>query len=296
MEIVLFKVAKELGVGIATIVQALSEVGVLIENKPTTKIGIEYYHYLKVKFKGKIIEVKKVEQKEPITSLGLLHEYRMEKGIPNSVFKYFRTFENDFSTLEEKYLYYSKYNDFNDPFDCSINLIEFAYKKIHNTTKKNDFQESLSKIGICCFSRSVNSILMWSHYSENHKGFCIEFNVGLSMDGINPLDVLYKNEFTTANYKTDGIDAVNHIIYSKAKDWKYEDELRAIKTDLTDVKSRKIPFNVEDVRAIYLGVKCSDKDKKRIFEIVKTVYENKIDVFEGNIASKSFEIEWKKCN
>lgn len=38
----------------------------------------------------------------------------------------------------------------------------------------NQFQENL---GIACFSEDVRSILMWSHYAENHTGFCLEYPV-----------------------------------------------------------------------------------------------------------------------
>jgi len=38
----------------------------------------------------------------------------------------------------------------------------------------NQFQANL---GIACFSEDVRSILMWSHYAENHTGFCLEYPV-----------------------------------------------------------------------------------------------------------------------
>jgi hypothetical protein len=29
---------------------------------------------------------------------------------------------------------------------------------------------------ICCFSEQPDSILMWSHYAQDHKGFCVEYS------------------------------------------------------------------------------------------------------------------------
>lgn len=32
------------------------------------------------------------------------------------------------------------------------------------------------RIGIACLSENWNSLLMWSHYAENHKGYCTGFD------------------------------------------------------------------------------------------------------------------------
>jgi Protein of unknown function (DUF2971) len=42
--------------------------------------------------------------------------------------------------------------------------------------RRDEFRLILSQLGIACFSEPPDSILMWSHYSEQHKGFCLEFS------------------------------------------------------------------------------------------------------------------------
>ena len=37
-------------------------------------------------------------------------------------------------------------------------------------------QPDVDKMGILCFSEHCDDILMWSHYSDGHKGFCLEFD------------------------------------------------------------------------------------------------------------------------
>jgi Protein of unknown function (DUF2971) len=34
-------------------------------------------------------------------------------------------------------------------------------------------------IGICCFSETYDNILMWAHYADGHRGFCLEFDTSL---------------------------------------------------------------------------------------------------------------------
>ena len=44
----------------------------------------------------------------------------------------------------------------------------------------------MTALGVLCLSACDNSILMWSHYADEHKGFCIGFNNSLvaSIEGI----------------------------------------------------------------------------------------------------------------
>ena len=64
-----------------------------------------------------------------ISSKKNIEKIRDLKGIPESVFKYFNLEKHNFDSLREKYLYFSKYSNFNDPFDCSLDLISFSKKK-----------------------------------------------------------------------------------------------------------------------------------------------------------------------
>ena len=135
---------------------------------------------------------------------------------------------------------------------------------------------------------------MWSHYAVNHKGFCLQFHSNKDHIGINPLDVHYSNSFVKADYYKRPQDSIFHMIYTKSDDWRYEEELRSLKANFTDEKTRKVFFRKQDVKAIYLGVKIEDKLKNEILSIAKEVYENKIQIFKGSLSPNSFEIHWEE--
>ncbi|MGO4820575.1 MULTISPECIES: DUF2971 domain-containing protein [unclassified Flavobacterium] len=137
---------------------------------------------------------------------------------------------------------------------------------------------------------------MWSHYASNHQGFCIEYKYNSRISGINPLDVNYSDSFVKADFHKDKQDALFHMIFTKAKQWEYEEELRSINGHFTDTNSRKVPFIKEDIKAIYLGVKIECDLKTKILSIVKEVYVNKIQVFKGSLSPNSFEIHWEEIN
>ena len=46
--------------------------------------------------------------------------------------------------------------------------------------------ELLNSYRICCFSSRYDSILMWSHYADENKGICVEYDLGL-LDHSNPI-------------------------------------------------------------------------------------------------------------
>ena len=107
-------------------------------------------------------------------------------------------------------LYFSYSNQFNDPFDCKFDFsfaannqelkryfrnslrnknpnwnrketqrwIAQRLPNIHNPKFKKDLrlasEKTISEIGICSLSGVPDDILMWSHYADSHKGFCVK--------------------------------------------------------------------------------------------------------------------------
>lgn len=37
-------------------------------------------------------------------------------------------------------------------------------------------EQITSKVGVTCFSKLVDNFLLWSHYTDKHQGFCLEFD------------------------------------------------------------------------------------------------------------------------
>lgn len=101
----------------------------------------------------------------------------------------------------------------------------------------------LQKIYFCSFTENFSSMLMWSHYSNNHSGFCIEYD-STKANGYNPYihqlyPVLYTNKlFNVSELFYDKKDLVKSkkfnnlflcypLIY-KSDEWDYEKEWRVI--------------------------------------------------------------------
>lgn len=104
-------------------------------------------------------------------------------------------------------------------------------QKFQKEKDELEFPKIDNHYGVLCMSAKWNSILMWSHYGDFHKGFCIGFNEekmrqsGLFGKG-GP--VIYSGNFPLIN-PLDNEDIMITSFYQthyKSIDWSYEEEYR----------------------------------------------------------------------
>lgn len=91
--------------------------------------------------------------------------------------------------------------------------------------------------GVCCFSASYSSPLLWSHYGQQHKGLCIGYRY--ADETLNMMErVVYggsrainTSDLHRAFIRKDlefQISVDRDVLLRKAKGWKYESEWRLI--------------------------------------------------------------------
>ena len=175
-------------------------------------------------------------------------------------------------------LYFANPMTFNDIFDCqacgtigSVNpekyswtdkkerMIRRALTDSINVLNK-DMSNKISRFGVCCFSKKSDSILMWSHYADYHKGLCFVFDLDkLSLNGLFA-DVIYANTKPCYDYCNMDEDPLKWFIY-KHKDWRYEKEIRGILIPPKNAKTeryRKVHFPKEALKEIIFGAKYQE--------------------------------------
>lgn len=179
--------------------------------------------------------------------------YAVDQGsLPKYLYRYRTINENFMDSLQNDYLWFSKLDDFNDPFDGRLvmpqtythveicdymekvgkisrsqasNIVFNAVKNMADFCRfvENVIQAQKERTKICCFSPINDNILMWSHYSDSHKGVCLEFNVTLDpMFFTVPVNVDYQIEYHKSNYLVDQKSTIDRLIKTKAKIWDYE--------------------------------------------------------------------------
>jgi hypothetical protein len=85
---------------------------------------------------------------------------------------------------------------------------------------------------IYCLTSRPDSVLMWSHYAEQHWGICLGFDA--AQEPIRrAFEVLYKESLPALgpDILTDAKAMVDGVLLNKAVAWKYEEEYRILARD-----------------------------------------------------------------
>lgn len=192
------------------------------------------------------------------------------------LFKYYPLNLYSVDGFLRSYFHLSNPGQFNDPFDCNINLTEDKgeLKKL-NTVKRNNFKN----IGVCSFSETIDSHLMWAHYTDNYNGFAIEFG-GSNIDVKLKRNEIKRYTLTRVIYPEKPVKirnefpfAMHYVLTTKFKHWSYEKEWRII-TQL-NFEDREMEYYPESIKAIYIGHKIPDENEsayKMLLEIQEIKY------------------------
>ncbi|HDY7526506.1 TPA: DUF2971 domain-containing protein [Vibrio vulnificus] len=251
------------------------------------------------------------------------------------LYKYRSTSKYSLEGLINNELFFATHEQFNDPFEFgnpAADLVQYnknARVKLRelfdqNQLSRKDFlylnslvakpseetlierektlsriREDIKKIGVVCLSEVENNILMWSHYGEEHRGFCIEF-YDLENHISSPCDVIdvnYIDQFEDFNdpellidfymimfcdnkhlpqreweakYKELGGQVSKYeesllakaTIGNKYTDWAYEKEVR-----LVSKINGPIKYDPRAIKSITFGLRMSESDKRTIMNI-----------------------------
>ena len=228
--------------------------------------------------------------------------------------------------LDYNNLMYANATMFNDPFDCHPSLIDFSNVPIEarrgwpanfiEEMESNRHTNYLNDLWICSLSKVYNSILMWSYYNK-HEGVCI----GLNMDKVAKCidvrygmmvtpygrDVQYRDVVNKPNYYRDQEDFFNYQVYTKAKAWEHEQEVRLFIYKPSPMFMSLLPFqhdrnefdnkeirtfvrlSAECFESIYFGVKIDKERKEKIIQLAKTLNPD-IKIYQMNIDPQSFNV------
>jgi len=106
------------------------------------------------------------------------------------------------------------------------------FRNEHNQIKVRDHITETT--GVCCFfsSAPLNS-LMWAHYGDNHKGFCIEYEV--DTDNIACREMLFEVNYVSSLPEISPEEllfsphsTITRVLASKPTEWSYEMEYRLV--------------------------------------------------------------------
>jgi hypothetical protein len=220
--------------------------------------------------------------------------------LPNRLYKYQSCTNYSLGNLARHSVWFSKPETFNDPFDCDINLriidvtdenVKAMIARLGGSVSKsisNDDainmalaateivkKKQWAEIGVACFTEESESILMWSHYADNHRGFCLEFDT--SYHPFKPyktetvIKVNYADSYPSLSINdipqkilSQSISLPKALLGTKSSHWCYENEWRIF----SEIGNKEYPYEKLALTGVYFGCKMKDKDKVKIASIL----------------------------
>jgi hypothetical protein len=149
---------------------------------------------------------------------------------------------------------------------------------------------------ICSFSETSDSIIMWSHYGDQHQGFCIEYGV----EDLPPSDMFVRMLFPVV-YSERLFDATRYfqaairdskkfnILFPalaalyKSPEWRYEKEWRLVIP--ANLVKHPGAWRVPKPKAVYLGSLMKEPNRAAVIEVCER---RGIAVFQMSLVRDSF--------
>ncbi len=244
----------------------------------------------------------------------------IDDQLPQFVYKMRSINRYLFDTLINKEIWFSNPSDFNDPFDCDINMTfndsehssiqsyfdnylkeQFSPNELVGINQNNistvDFEILLNEAakrvahrkGIACFMTNCDNLLMWAHYADSHKGVCLKFDILEDTEFFSPAKkVSYTKEYPIYNYLKNKNDFVNQMFFTKSNEWSYEGEIRVLKN-----KKGNYKFKEKCLKEVIFGCNISEGDKKTLIKIIKQYYPT-TKLKQAVTKNKIFQLEFKE--
>jgi len=195
-------------------------------------------------------------------------------------------FKRDLVAIEKNFFWASNFNQLNDPCETLISsdkfksltktVVRFTNKNVQQHLEKvhealDNVLSSGKKIGIYSLSETYNDELLWAHYANSHKGYCIEYDLELLLETyptapVYSFPVKYSKHPPEVglNDLSDKDSIIKKLGAYKSERWKYEKEYRII-----TYEGGEHAYNFQAVKAIYFGLRMPEPWKKEIMNRLK---------------------------
>jgi Protein of unknown function (DUF2971) len=245
------------------------------------------------------------------------------RNLPKRIYKYRKcSSPYHLNALESDTVWLCSPKRYNDPYDCWFTLpdgfiatlIEQALNKRNPSANNPHFPYAATKFGnklavklakfrdlakICSFSSCNDSVLMWSHYSEDHGGFCIEYDI----EGLDPshsfcknlYPVVYSNDLGYLRNFVEKLVGASREEYPymgpllcmlvKFTGWAYENEWRIIHETPTEEDDG--PMAAPVASRVFVGSQFELNKNQKLIAICK---KKKIPIEQMRLGNDKFEL------
>ena len=170
--------------------------------------------------------------------------------------------------------------------------------KLNNEKSKKQWTKFIPEFRILCLSEICDNLLMWSLYSDSHKGAVIELQCINELDSAwleaqpvtyqdSPPILATKQEWIKHITEQNPLDVYQWKFYepctiTKTTDWAYQKEWRIVSFSRPGESGHysDYRFSPREVRSVYLGCEMSDENANDIISLLKYNL-NHVKVYQG---------------
>jgi hypothetical protein len=175
-----------------------------------------------------------------------------------------------------------------DDYDYDEDLNKSMNDEYYFSNILSEYINSLimSEFGISCFTNNPESLKMWSHYADSHKGVCLIFDevklkTGISKQpNVSMNKIKYSNQLPfielvkhDANEDSDdyiGIREEGPFLFNKLCSWIEEEETRLLINKNFDLfPDRRLKFDSESLVGIIFGARIGIDNFETIKNLIK---------------------------
>lgn len=180
---------------------------------------------------------------------------------------------------------------------------ELSIDFINNKLLKNFY--------VLCLSDKEDEILMWSHYGDQHKGVCLEFD---EIPDNELFKILYTEKRPSFNFQeiasfieSYSLKTIPHnelksliyekykFFYTKSEKWSYEREYRIFKYDFSHKNNeQRIFLNCPNITKVYLGCNFLKNSDEKVNEFLSLLKAKEIPYIKFKESSYTFELKIDK--
>jgi len=198
----------------------------------------------------------------------------------NPIVYKFRDWNNPWHrvVITKKELFFSNFESFNDPFDTNKKsfpeIVAEMDKKIpaRFRSKFEEILEVEKSQGILCLAKKANNPLMWGHYADSQKGFCVGFKEKELIESIKMTSKERHFQYKEVNYSTE----IPKLIFGKIVDY-------------MDYLSSRI-YKKESIEEVIFGYKMDDAFKIEIRAICEKLLPH-VKFFQAAPSTETFTMD-----
>jgi hypothetical protein len=167
---------------------------------------------------------------------------------------------------------------------------------------KRDFAASFSNYWrLVCASLVHDSILMWSHYAENHTGLVLAFDTEQRPFPQIPddcwLTVKYldkKADYVYSHKEREFRKKMFAVAATKASGWSYEKEIRIVLAHTSLRDRRFLRLTPESIAGVYCGCRISPGDKAAVQIALSRSKLRHVKVYMGTLDESEYALRFDR--